>query len=113
MTLDQKLPDPAVRASAASVNAATREIAISAPTEQVAAGQAVDCVPGSIESKAVAFDQLKALMNPDAVLFGLTLLQGGVLRSWFAKRLIALETGLAFLLPTAVVVAGWRRADGW
>ncbi len=47
------------------------------------------CVPGHIESKAVAFDHLKALMNPGAVLFGSTLLQGGVQRNWAAKRLMA------------------------
>lgn len=46
------------------------------------------CVPGSIESKAAAFDNLKALMNPGAVLFGSTLLQGGVPRSWLAKRVM-------------------------
>lgn len=47
------------------------------------------CLPGNIESKAVIFDHLKALMNPNAVLFGTTLLQGGVPRSWLAKRLMA------------------------
>ncbi|WP_437681695.1 class I SAM-dependent methyltransferase [Sorangium sp. So ce131] len=47
------------------------------------------CIPGSIESKAVAFDHLKPLMNPGAVLFGATLLQGGVARGWLAKRLMA------------------------
>ena len=46
------------------------------------------CLPGSIESKAVAFDHLKALMKPNAVLFGSTLLQGGVSRNWLAKRLM-------------------------
>lgn len=46
------------------------------------------CVPGSIESKAVMFDHLKALMNPTAVLFGSALLQGGVQRNWFARRLM-------------------------
>lgn len=46
------------------------------------------CVPGSIEFKAVAFDHLKALMNPNAVLFGSTLLQGGLPRNWLAKRLM-------------------------
>ena len=46
------------------------------------------CVPGSIESKSVAFDHLMAVMNPNAVLFGSTLLQGGVPRNWFAKRLM-------------------------
>ncbi len=46
------------------------------------------CVPGSIESKSVAFDHLKALMNPNAIVFGSTLLQGGVQRNWLAKRLM-------------------------
>jgi 2-polyprenyl-3-methyl-5-hydroxy-6-metoxy-1,4-benzoquinol methylase len=46
------------------------------------------CVPGSIESKSVAFDHLKALMNPRAAIFGATLLQGGVARNWGARRLM-------------------------
>ena len=46
------------------------------------------CVPGPIESKAVALDHLKILMNPNAVLFGPTLLQGGVTRNWLATRLM-------------------------
>ncbi|WP_211223746.1 class I SAM-dependent methyltransferase [Massilia niastensis] len=46
------------------------------------------CVPSSIESKAAAFDHLKALMNPGAVLFGSTLLHGGVSRNGAAKRLM-------------------------
>lgn len=31
---------------------------------------------------------MKALLNPGAVLFGATLLHGGVARNWFAKRLM-------------------------
>jgi 2-polyprenyl-3-methyl-5-hydroxy-6-metoxy-1,4-benzoquinol methylase len=46
------------------------------------------CIPGSIESKSVVLDHLKALMNSNAVIFGATLLQGGVPRNWFAKRLM-------------------------
>jgi 2-polyprenyl-3-methyl-5-hydroxy-6-metoxy-1,4-benzoquinol methylase len=46
------------------------------------------CLPGSIESKSVVFDHLKSLMNPNAVLFGSTLLQGGVSRTWVAKQLM-------------------------
>jgi 2-polyprenyl-3-methyl-5-hydroxy-6-metoxy-1,4-benzoquinol methylase len=46
------------------------------------------CIPGSIESKSVAFAHLKALMNPNAIIFGSTLLQGGVQRNWFAKHLM-------------------------
>ena len=47
------------------------------------------CIPGTLESKSVSLDYLKALMNPDAVLFGSTILQGGVPSNWFAKRLMA------------------------
>jgi 2-polyprenyl-3-methyl-5-hydroxy-6-metoxy-1,4-benzoquinol methylase len=47
------------------------------------------CIPGSIESKAIALDHLKPLMNANAVLFGSTLLQGGVSRNWLAKRLMS------------------------
>ena len=46
------------------------------------------CLPGSIESKAAAFDHVKPLMTPGAVVFGSTLLQGGVRRSWLARRLM-------------------------
>lgn len=48
------------------------------------------CVPGSMESKGVSFDYLKALMNPNATLFGSTLLRADVLGNWLAKRLMAL-----------------------
>jgi hypothetical protein len=40
--------------------------------DSVAVNYLLHCVPGCIESKAVAFDHLKALMNPNAVLFGST-----------------------------------------
>jgi len=46
------------------------------------------CIPGAIDSKAIVLTHLKALMNPNAVLFGMTLLHGGVPRSWPAKRLM-------------------------
>ena len=46
------------------------------------------CLPGTIAAKTVILDHLKALMNPNAVLFGLTLLQGGVSRSWLTRRLM-------------------------
>jgi ubiquinone/menaquinone biosynthesis C-methylase UbiE len=47
------------------------------------------CIPGDIESKAVAFDHLTELLNPGGVLFGATLLHEGVERNWFARRLMA------------------------
>jgi 2-polyprenyl-3-methyl-5-hydroxy-6-metoxy-1,4-benzoquinol methylase len=56
--------------------------------DSVGVNYLLHCIPGSIESKSLAFDHLKALMNPDGVLFGATLLQGGVTRNWFAQRLM-------------------------
>ena len=47
------------------------------------------CLPGTLAAKTVILDHLKALMNPNAVLFGSTLLQDGVSRSWLARRLMA------------------------
>lgn len=46
------------------------------------------CLPGTLESKSIALDYLKTLMNPDAVLFGSTILQGGTPNIWLARRLM-------------------------
>lgn len=47
------------------------------------------CLPGDMATKARAFDFLSPLMNPGAVVFGSTLLQGGVARGFAAQRLMA------------------------
>ncbi len=47
------------------------------------------CLPGDMATKARAFDFLSPLMSPGAVVFGSTLLQGGVARSFAAQRLMA------------------------
>jgi hypothetical protein len=57
--------------------------------DSVGVNYLLHCLPGTMEQKSVAFDHLKALMNPGAVIFGATLLQGGVERSGAAKRLMA------------------------
>lgn len=46
----------------------------------------VQCLPGNLRTKAVAFRNLLTLLNPGGVLFGTTLLQGGVRRGWPARR---------------------------
>ncbi len=48
------------------------------------------CLPGSLQSKSIALDHLKELMNPGARIFGSTLLQGGVMRNWAARRLMSI-----------------------
>ncbi len=56
--------------------------------DSVGVNYLIHCLPGSMASKSVAFDHLKALMNPNAVLFGSTLLQHGIPQNWFARRLM-------------------------
>ena len=60
------------------------------PFDSVGLNYLLHCVPGAITEKAVIFDHLKKLMNPGARVFGSTILQGGVKRSWLAQRLMAL-----------------------
>jgi len=68
------------------------------------------CVPGSIKSKAVAFDHLKALMNPGAILFGTTLLQEGVSRNRLAKRLMDFYNKKGFISNRQDSLEGLKRA---
>jgi ubiquinone/menaquinone biosynthesis C-methylase UbiE len=68
------------------------------------------CLPGSIESKSVVFDYLKRLMNPNAVLFGSTLLQGGVARNSPAKRLMMVYNSKGIFSNENDDVDGLRRA---
>jgi SAM-dependent methyltransferase len=56
--------------------------------DSVGVNYLLHCLPGTIESKAAVFDHLLPLMNPGGVIFGSTLLQGGVRRNWAAKRLM-------------------------
>lgn len=59
------------------------------PFDSVGLNYVLHCLPGTIGAKAVALDHLKAAMNADAVLFGSTLLQGGVPRGRLARCLMA------------------------
>lgn len=64
-------------------------IRIDAPKfDSVGMNYLLHCLPGTIRSKSIVFDHLKALMEPGAVLFGSTLLQGGVRRNMLARRLM-------------------------
>jgi 2-polyprenyl-3-methyl-5-hydroxy-6-metoxy-1,4-benzoquinol methylase len=46
------------------------------------------CVPGNLSEKSALFDNLKTLMNPNAVIFGSTILSVGVSPHWLAQRLM-------------------------
>ena len=55
--------------------------------DSVAVNYVLHCLPGTIRSKAVVFDNLKALLNPGGVIFGATVLHGGVERNRLARAL--------------------------
>jgi 2-polyprenyl-3-methyl-5-hydroxy-6-metoxy-1,4-benzoquinol methylase len=64
-------------------------VALEAPKfDSVGINYLLHCLPGTLESKAVVFDHVKALVHPDAVVFGSTILQGGVRRNAAARRLM-------------------------
>jgi len=46
------------------------------------------CLPGTIHTKTIALDNLKRVRNPGGVVFGSTLLPGGVERNWMARQLM-------------------------
>lgn len=46
------------------------------------------CLPGNLESKCVALDNLTNLMNEKTRIFGSTILHEAVPRNWLAKRLM-------------------------
>jgi ubiquinone/menaquinone biosynthesis C-methylase UbiE len=78
--------------------------------DSVAINFVLHCLPGSMTSKTVALDHLRALMNPGGVLFGATLLHGGVTRSWLASRLMFLYNRRGIFSNDHDDLPGLRRA---
>lgn len=59
------------------------------PFDSIGLNYVLHCLPGDLQTKAVAIDNLIALANPGATVFGATLLHDGVHRSWFARQVMA------------------------
>ena len=53
--------------------------------DSVCLNYVLHCLPGALPEKGIVFAHLKALLNPGGVLFGSTVLQGGVHRTAPAK----------------------------
>ena len=68
------------------------------------------CVPGTIRSKAVVFEHLKALANPGAVFFGATLMHDGVERNWLARKVMDRNNAHGIFNNSEDDVAGLRWA---
>jgi hypothetical protein len=58
------------------------------PFSSVAVCALLHCLPGSIPAKALIFDHLKCVMAPAARIFGATLVQGSVPRTFVAQHLM-------------------------
>ena len=58
------------------------------PFSSVGISYVLHCLPGTIEEKAVVFDNLRPLMADGGVVFGATLLAGGVPRTALARAMM-------------------------
>ncbi|MCB9938467.1 MAG: class I SAM-dependent methyltransferase [Planctomycetaceae bacterium] len=56
--------------------------------DSISLNYVLHCLPGTMPDKLVAVKRLAELLTPGGVLFGSTLLYGGVPRSWPARRLM-------------------------
>jgi SAM-dependent methyltransferase len=48
------------------------------------------CLPGSIAEKAIVLDHIKAVMAPDARVFGATIVQGSVPKPWLTRQFLSI-----------------------
>jgi hypothetical protein len=60
-----------------------------APFDSVSMTYLLHCLPGTIRSKAIVFEHLRPVLNRGAVVFGASVLQGGVRHGWFARKMLA------------------------
>jgi len=60
-----------------------------APFDSIGLNYVLHCLPGSMTEKAVVFRNLIPLIRPGGILFGSTLLSGGVQRGWASRWLMA------------------------
>jgi len=54
--------------------------------DSVALNLLLHCLPGDIESKATVLDHCKEVLAPGGVVFGSTVLNGGVRHTWMSRR---------------------------
>lgn len=62
--------------------------------------------PGNLSTKSAVFESLLALANPGATVFGATLLNGGVTRNWYARRVMAFNNDRGIFSNTADDLVG-------
>jgi ubiquinone/menaquinone biosynthesis C-methylase UbiE len=67
------------------------------------------CLPGTIESKAAVFRNLKPYVEPGGVFFGSTVLTGGVRHTWLSRRVNAFYNRKGIFSNEADSLDGLRR----
>jgi ubiquinone/menaquinone biosynthesis C-methylase UbiE len=58
--------------------------------DSIALNYVLHCLPGTMQSKQVVFDNLKPWLNPEGVVFGTTILGQGLHPSYLARKLMKL-----------------------
>ena len=80
------------------------------PFDSIGANYLLHCLPGAIADKVIVFDHIKRLMKPGAHVFGSTILQGGVERSWLAKKLMGIYNKKGIFSNTQDSLDGLKSA---
>ena len=80
------------------------------PFDSIGANYLFHCLPGAIGEKMRAFDHLKTVMKPNCRIFGSTILQGDLPRSWSARQLMAFYNLKGIFNNTADDYTGLRQA---
>jgi len=56
--------------------------------DSVSLNYVMHCLPGTVSQKAIAFDHIRAVLNPGGKLFGTTILGKGVTRNFLARKIM-------------------------
>ena len=67
------------------------------PFDSVGMANLLHCLPGTMRTKRVVFENLKAVLKPGGTLFGCTILYGGVKRSPLATLALYLNNARGYL----------------
>ncbi|HKR66177.1 MAG TPA: class I SAM-dependent methyltransferase, partial [Thermoanaerobaculia bacterium] len=61
---------------------------VAAPFDSVGLNYLLHCLPGTMQTKSTAFRNIAAILKPGGVIFGATVLTGGVEHNWLAKKML-------------------------
>jgi hypothetical protein len=79
------------------------------PFDSIGMNYLLHCLPGDLRSKSVVFDHAAEYLNPGGVLFGCTLLQGGVERGIAAQWLMKLYNAKGIFCNADDDLAGLKQ----